>query len=103
MGSSSLLSAAALRAQETSIVFSHTRPNGTGCFTVFSEFGITYWAAGENILKGPAGYLTPAQVTQLWMNSDGHRGNILSPYFKSLGIGFYRAGGYEYFVQLFLG
>lgn len=103
MGSSSLLSAAAVRAQEISVSFSHTRPNGTSCFSVLSEYGISYSAAGENILKGPAGYMTPAQVMSLWMSSDGHRSNILSPYFKSLGIGYYRSGSYELFEQLFIG
>jgi len=102
-GSSSLLSAAAIRAQEISVSFSHTRPNGTGCFTVLDEKGVTYSAAGENIAKGTTGYMTPTKVMELWMNSSGHKANILSKNYKSLGIGFYRSGGSDHFVQLFIG
>ena len=102
-GSSNLQAATAIRAQEISVSFSHTRPSGTSCFTVLSEKGVTYSTAGENIAKGTAGYMTPTQVMSLWMGSSGHKANILNTNFKSLGIGYYRSGGYDHFVQLFIG
>ena len=54
-----LCQAAQKRAKEIKTKFDHTRPDGTGCFTVFKEFGISYMAAGENIA---AGQTTPKQV-----------------------------------------
>lgn len=71
---------AMMRAAECSILFSHTRPNGTDCFTAWSGGS----AMGENIA---AGYRTPEEVVNGWMNSPGHRANILKPYYTSLGIG----------------
>lgn len=95
-----LQAAADLRAEETGQVFSHTRPDGTKCFTVLEQFGIRYGAAGENIA---AGYGSAAAVVEGWMNSEGHRANILSLPFHKLGVGFAEADdayGY-YWTQLF--
>ncbi len=92
--------AARIRAKEIVQAFSHTRPNGTSCFTVCKELGISYRSAGENIAYG---YRTPQQVIEGWMNSEGHRKNILSASFTSIGVGCYRQGGTLYWSQLFLG
>lgn len=95
-----LCAAADLRAEETGQVFSHTRPDGTKCFTVLEQFGIQCNTAGENIA---AGYPTAAAVVDGWMNSEGHRANILSPSFHKLGVGFAEVDdqyGY-YWTQLF--
>lgn len=97
-----LCTAASVRAQEIVGTFSHTRPNGADCFTVLGEYGISYMAAGENIA---AGQRTPEEVVTSWMNSPGHRANILSSSFQRLGVGLVKAaGGYGYYwVQLFTG
>lgn len=99
---SSLSNAAALRAEEIVTLYSHTRPDGSSCFTVLPAFSISYRAAGENIA---AGQPTPAAVVNAWMNSLGHRANILNPKFKSLGVGYVSGqGSYgHYWVQLFVG
>lgn len=90
----SLQEAADLRASEIKQSFSHTRPDGNSCFTVLD--GFNYYAAGENIAKG---YRTPEAVVEGWMNSDGHRANILSPDFNGIVIGFED----YHWVQLFVG
>ncbi len=94
-----LQSAANERAKETVQSFSHTRPNGTTAFTVLKEFGISYKAAGENIAYGQK---TPQEVVTGWMNSPGHRANIMNANFGKVGIGVYKASnGTIYWTQLF--
>lgn len=96
---SSLLDSAALvRAKEIPQLFSHTRPNGQSCFSVLSELGISYNGAGENIAMGQT---SPAQVMNEWMNSSGHKANILNPSFKNLGVGVYKSGSKYYWAQMF--
>lgn len=98
---SELQSATDIRALELIESFSHTRPDGTSCFTVFDEVGISYSAAGENIA---AGYQTPAAVMEGWMNSSGHRANILNADFMHMGVGYEYNGSTQYgayWVQLF--
>lgn len=96
--SASIQVAANMRAKELPKLFDHQRPDGSSCFTALDEVGVTYTAAGENIA---AGYPTPEAVMDGWMNSDGHRSNILSTDFNSIGIGYYVEDGYPYWVQLF--
>ena len=98
--SDKLVEAAQIRAEELPEQFSHTRPDGASCFTVLSEVGARYMATGENIA---AGQRTPADVMDSWMNSTGHRANILSENYSQLGVGVCKAsGGYGiYWVQLF--
>ena len=94
---SNLAPGSAVRAQEISQVFSHTRPNGTSCFTAVSNPG---WL-GENIA---AGQRSPQEVMNSWMNSSGHRANILNANFKKLGVGYYYNAStpYRYYwVQMF--
>lgn len=96
-----LTAAANQRAKEIAILFSHKRPNKTSCFTVYADYGIVYMAAGENIA---AGYTTPNSVMVGWMNSPGHRANILEERFGEIGVGYYYDpnGEYQhYWVQLF--
>lgn len=78
--------AALIRAKEASNMFSHTRPDGRDCFSLLDELGIGYKAAGENIA---AGYITPESVVEGWMNSEGHRDNIMNPEFTKIGVGYY--------------
>lgn len=77
---------AKLRAEELLVTFSHVRPDGTSCFTVFSELGVTepFMALGENIAMG---HTSPEDVVNAWMNSPGHRANILDPVFEQLAVG----------------
>lgn len=93
-----LQEAAQVRAEELLTYYDHTRPNGSSCFTVLSEFNISLSAAAENIA---AGYYTPEAVVEGWMNSTGHRENILGN-FKYIGIGLAYGGDYGvYWTQLF--
>ena len=94
-----LCAAAQARAQEITQSFSHTRPDGSSCFTILEEFGISYRAAGENIAMGQR---TPEGVMDGWMNSSGHRANILNGTFTSIGVGYYVDGaGAAHWVQIF--
>ena len=77
----SLLDTAMMRSGEIVLLFSHTRPDGSSCFTAFHDDST---AVGENIA---AGYQTPAAVVEGWMNSPGHKANILNPEFTTIGIG----------------
>ncbi len=95
-----LTEAANVRAEEITKQFSHTRPDGSSAFTVLQEYEYSYMAAGENIA---AGQPDPESVVESWMNSEGHRANILSGQFKKLGVGYCKiANEYQhYWVQLF--
>lgn len=95
---SSLVTAANIRAKELSDSFSHTRPNGSSCFTVLSELGISYGTAGENIA---AGYSSSQSVMEGWRSSSGHYQNIISSKFKKIGIGVNIVNNQYYWVQIF--
>ncbi len=90
--------AALVRAKETVQFFSHTRPDGRSCFTALTEQGIRYRTAGENIAYGQR---SPEEVMEGWMNSSGHRANILGESFTSIGVGYYQENGVNYWTQLF--
>lgn len=96
----SLSAAASIRAAEIQTSFSHTRPGGKDFSTVLKESGISYRAAGENIAYGQ----TSAQkVMTDWMNSAGHRANILNTSYTEIGIAHVKnASGTDYWVQLFI-
>ena len=92
---------AAIRAKELTKFYSHTRPNGRECFTVLHVTGREW--LGENIA---AGQVSPEQVVESWMNSAGHRENILQNEYSELGVGYYfdeNATYKHYWVQLFRG
>lgn len=76
---------AQVRAGEIVNYFSHTRPNGSNCFSLYDEAGLDYRAAGENIA---AGYYGASAVVDGWMNSTGHRANILSESYDYLATGY---------------
>lgn len=90
--------AAQVRAAETVQSFSHTRPNGSSFSTALTEAGVSYTRSGENIAYGQS---TPQQVVQAWMNSSGHRANILNESFTTIGVGYTVSGGTAYWTQLF--
>ena len=77
--------------------FSHTSPTYGSPFQMMKSFGISYKTAGENIAKG---YSTPEAVVNGWMNSSGHRANILNSSFTHIGVG-YVSGG-TYWTQMFI-
>lgn len=98
--SASLSEAAQVRALEIEKSFSHTRPDGRYFSTVLKDHGISYRYSGENIAWGQK---SPEEVVTAWMNSAGHRANILNESFTELGVGYYRnARGTNYFTQLFI-
>jgi len=78
--------------------FSHTSPNYGTPYQMMRSFGLTYRSAGENIAYGQR---TPAAVVDAWMNSSGHRANILNASYTQIGVGYY-AGG-NYWTQMFIG
>lgn len=80
-----LQSTARIRAGELATSFSHTRPNGTLCYTAFDETGITgLYAKGENIASGST---SPLEILPLWINSPGHLANMLNSDYNHLGVG----------------
>lgn len=78
--------------------FSHTSPVYGSPFRMIKNFGLTYRTAGENIARG---YATPQAVVSGWMNSSGHRANILNASFTRIGVGYVAAG--HYWTQMFIG
>ncbi|SFM33200.1 CAP domain-containing protein [Salibacterium qingdaonense] len=81
--------------------FSHTSPTYGSPFDMLKAFDFTYRAAGENIA---AGQRSPEQVVEGWMNSEGHRANILHKDFTHMGVGYVEGSGpYQtYWTQLFM-
>lgn len=78
--------------------FSHTSPTYGSPFTMIKNFGISCRTAGENIAKG---YASPEAVVNGWMNSAGHRANILNGAFTQIGVGYVADG--RYWTQMFIG
>ncbi|KAB8139456.1 hypothetical protein F9U64_00020 [Gracilibacillus oryzae] len=81
--------------------FAHTSPTYGSPFQMMSEFDIDYSTAAENIASGQQ---TPEQVVNAWMNSDGHRANILREGITHIGVGYVEGGSYNtYWTQMFIG
>ena len=78
--------------------FSHTSPTYGSPFEMIKAFGLSYRTAGENIAYG---YRTPKAVVDGWMNSSGHRANILNASFTQIGVGYVPNG--NYWTQMFIG
>ena len=77
--------------------FSHTSPTYGSPFQMMKQFGITYRSAGENIAQG---YSTPQAVVNAWMNSPGHRANILNASYTQIGVGYVSQG--NHWTQMFI-
>ena len=94
---------AKIRAKELATKYSHTRPDGSSCWTAFPD---GYWAKGENIAWGQR---TWNQVTEAWKETEdlydgqGHRRNMLNPNFNSVGVAGYKLNGVIYWAQDFGG
>lgn len=78
--------------------FSHTSPVYGSPFEMMKNFGLSYRTAAENIAKGQS---TPQAVVNAWMNSSGHRANILNSSFTKIGVGYVKNG--NYWTQMFIG
>lgn len=79
--------------------FSHTSPTYGSPFDMMKSFGIKYNTAGENIAKGQ---LSAQSVVTGWMNSSGHRANIMNPSFNTIGVGHYKSSnGTNLWTQMF--
>lgn len=80
--------------------FSHYSPTYGSPFDMMKKFGIRFRAAGENIAMGQK---TPKEVMNAWMNSAGHRRNILNPNFTQIGVGVAKdSKGRLYWTQMFI-
>jgi uncharacterized YkwD family protein len=86
------------RDMATSNYFDHNSPNYGSPFDMMQQFGISYQTAGENIAKGQR---SPQEVVDAWMNSEGHRANILNGNFTHIGVGFVEQG--NHWTQMFIG
>ena len=78
--------------------FSHTSPVYGTPFQMMKNFGLSYRSAGENIAQGQR---TPEEVVNAWMNSSGHRANILNASYTHIGVGYVADG--KYWTQMFIG
>lgn len=97
-----MTNAAMLRAEEIVESFSHTRPDGTSCFTVLEDFNVGYTYCGENIAAGNS---TADATMNQWVNSSGHYANIMNSRFSEIGVGVVYDSSAEYgyyWVQLFI-
>ncbi len=78
--------------------FSHTSPVYGTPFQMMKNFGLSYRSAGENIAMGQT---SPQTVVNAWMNSSGHRANILNASYTHIGVGYVASG--NYWTQMFIG
>ncbi|WP_433942966.1 CAP domain-containing protein [Paenibacillus sp. SN-8-1] len=75
--------------------FDHTSPTYGSPFDMMNSYGIHYTYAGENIAKGQK---DPAEVMKAWMNSPGHKQNILSPNYTKIGVAYYNGEWVQEFI-----
>jgi len=94
-----LTKAAAVRAEELSRSFSHTRPDNQPFYSIVNEYGIPWGGVAENAAYGQP---TPESAVNSWMNSDNHRKNLLNPNFNYIGVGAYEVNGVYYWDQIFI-
>ena len=94
---SSLTNVALVKAKDmyTNNYFDHTSPTYGSPFDMMKSFGISYTYAGENIAKGQR---NPQEVMTAWMNSQGHRENILSPNYTKIGVAYYNGEWVQEFI-----
>ncbi len=80
--------------------FAHESPDYGSPFQMMTDFGVGYRGAGENIA---AGYRSPEEVMEGWMNSSGHKANILNASYTHIGVGLAKGGSYNYYwTQMFV-
>ena len=94
-----MMTAAETRAQEQRTLFSHTRLDGSKCFTVFAQYEIPANYRGENLASGT---ICPSNIVMdMWIASEGHYANIINERFTRIGVGYFESGNYGYWAQLF--
>ena len=94
---SAIMAAAHARLKELDLSPSHTRPDGTSYYTILPEYELSPYApGGENLAFG---YRTPQEAVNGWMNSPGHRANILKEGITLIGVGYNPSK--NYWVQVF--
>lgn len=101
-GNANLSNVARIKSQNMANLnyFSHYSPTYGSPFDMMKAYGFKFSAAGENIAMGQK---TPADVMNAWMNSPGHRSNILSPAYTEIGVGFAKnKNGVQYWTQMFM-
>ncbi len=98
MDNGNMMTAAKIRAKEITVHWAHERPDGAKWDTVFTEEGVKYNMRGENLADG---YETADLVFDGWMNSPGHRANIMEGRFTHVSIACFEMDGHFYWVQLF--
>ncbi len=96
-----LYEAAQIRAKELVKQYDHARPDGSACFTVLDEVGFVYCFAAENIAYTQGALSNPETVMEMWMDSTGHRKNILNTDGDLVGIALVKSGRNTYWVQIF--
>ena len=87
------------RAREITTYFSHTRPDGTDCWTIGEEYGLSFY--GENIAAGSS---TVEGTMDQWINSEGHYRNMINSSYTELGVGYNKDSSTlyrHYWVQIF--
>jgi|LSQX01.1.fsa_nt_gb uncharacterized protein YkwD len=99
-GSQAMANAAAERARDLAVSFSHNRPDGSSFSTALKSCGVSYTCAAENIANFPATSQV-SQVLTAWEGSSGHLANMLRTDMTCLSIGFYSHNGRHYWVQIF--
>ena len=99
---SRLCTAAAQRARELPLSWSHTRPGGSNFTTVLADLGVAYTFAAENLYNSALSF-TADTVVSKWMNSDSHRANLLSEQAASIGVATHSADGFTYIAALIVG
>jgi uncharacterized protein YkwD len=98
MDRGNLMNAAKIRAKEITVHWAHERPDKANWDTVFDEEGAKYNARGENLADG---FQTADAVFEGWMNSPGHKANIMESRFTNISIVCFEYNGHFYWVQLF--
>lgn len=98
MDNGNMMTAAKIRAKEITVHWAHERPDKDRWDSVFDEEGVTYNARGENLADG---HRTADEVFEAWMNSPGHKANIMEPRFTHISIVCFEYEGHFYWVQLF--
>lgn len=96
---SRLCAIASVRAYESSLSWSHSRPDGTSYTTVFDEYGFGCGASAENLLYTSGGE-DAATLVARWMNNEGNRDILMNSGFYTIGIGAYYANGFTYLACL---
>ncbi len=98
MDTGNMMTAAKIRAKEITVHWAHERPDKDRWDTVFDEEGVKYNARGENLADG---HRSAEEVFKAWMDSPGHKANIMEPRFTHISIVCLEHEGHFYWVQLF--